>query len=174
MSQVPALVISARDNVATALQPLEAGQVITLGNQSITVAEQTPRGHKIALQLIRKGEDVVKYGSTIGTATEDIPPGAHVHTHNVASGRGRGDLQPRNNTDEHGFRPRNNTDEHGLEPRNNTDEHGLEPRNNTDEHGLQPRNNTDEHGSMVKEVAAEDPRIAEPPDLSPVTGNTVQ
>jgi len=131
VSPVPALVISARDNVATALQPLEAGQTITLGDQSITVAEPTPRGHKIALRLIRKGEDVVKYGSTIGTATDDIAPGAHVHTHNLASGRGRGDLQP--------------------------------------------RIDTDQHGSLVKETpAAEGPRLAEPPDLSPVTGKTVQ
>jgi len=140
VSQVPALVISARDNVATALQPLEAGQVITLGNESITVAEQTPRGHKIALRLIRKGEAVVKYGSTIGTATGDIPPGAHVHTHNVASGRGRGDLRPQMNTDEQG-----------------------------------PRMNTDEHGYLANQTpSAEDPRIAEPPDLSPVTGKTAQ
>lgn len=117
MSQVPALVISARDNVATALQPLEVGQMITIGNEAITVAEPTPRGHKIALHLIRKGEAVVKYGSTIGTATEDIPAGAHVHTHNVASGRGRGDLHT---------------------------------------------------------IASEGPRLAEPPDLSPVTGKTAQ
>jgi hypothetical protein len=34
----------------------------------------------------------VKYGSSIGTATADIPAGAHVHTQNVASTRGRGDL----------------------------------------------------------------------------------
>ena len=27
-----------------------------------------------------------------GVATAEIPPGAHVHTHNVLSGRGRGDL----------------------------------------------------------------------------------
>jgi len=31
-------------------------------------------------------------GSAIGTASADIAAGAHVHTHNVASGRGRGDL----------------------------------------------------------------------------------
>jgi altronate dehydratase len=117
VSPVPALVISARDNVATALEPLEAGQTIVISGQSVTVVEPTPRGHKIALRLIRQGEQVVKYGSTIGTATHDIQPGAHVHTHNVASSRGRGDLHT---------------------------------------------------------TAAEEPRIAEPPDLSPVTGKTVQ
>jgi altronate dehydratase len=92
MTVVPALVITARDNVATALEPLDAGRVLDLDGQVITIAEATPRGHKIALCLIRAGEPVLKYGSTIGTATVDILPGAHVHTHNLASGRGRGDL----------------------------------------------------------------------------------
>ena len=92
MTAVPALVITPRDNVATALEPLDAGRVLDLNGQVITIAESTPRGHKIALCLIRAGEPVLKYGSTIGTATVDILPGAHVHTHNLASGRGRGDL----------------------------------------------------------------------------------
>jgi altronate hydrolase len=92
MSGPPALVIAARDNVATALEALDAGRVLDIAGERITVAQATPRGHKIALRLIRAGEAVLKYGSTIGTATTDIPAGAHVHTHNVASGRGRGDL----------------------------------------------------------------------------------
>jgi altronate dehydratase len=94
MTVAPALVITPRDNVATALEPLDAGTVLDIAGQRITVAQSTPRGHKIALCFIHAGEAVLKYGSTIGTATADIPPGAHVHTHNVASGRGRGDLQP--------------------------------------------------------------------------------
>jgi hypothetical protein len=92
MSGPPALVITARDNVATALETLEPGRVLDINGQRVTVAEATPRGHKIALRPIRAGEPVLKYGSSIGTATADIPAGAHVHTHNVASGRGRGDL----------------------------------------------------------------------------------
>jgi altronate dehydratase len=92
MTVVPALVITPRDNVATALESLDAGRVLDLDGQVITIAEATPRGHKIALCLIRAGEPVLKYGSPIGTATMDILPGAHVHTHNLASGRGRGDL----------------------------------------------------------------------------------
>ena len=52
-----------------------------------------PRGHKIALCDIAAGAAVVKYGSPIGTASSPIAAGTHVHTHNVASARGRGDLQ---------------------------------------------------------------------------------
>jgi altronate hydrolase len=88
----PVLVISARDNVATALEPLERGRTITVRDQTIVVAEPIARGHKISLRAIPAGEAVVKYGSPIGTASCDIAPGTHVHTHNVASSRGRGDL----------------------------------------------------------------------------------
>lgn len=89
------LVISARDNVATALESLEPGQTIALDEQSITVADAVPRGHKVALREICAGEAVLKYGSAIGVASARILPGAHVHTHNVASARGRGDLARR-------------------------------------------------------------------------------
>ena len=87
-----ALVISERDNVATALEPLERGRAIEVAGVPLVILEPVPRGHKVALRPITKGEPVVKYGSPIGTATSDIAAGAHVHVHNVASARGRGDL----------------------------------------------------------------------------------
>lgn len=40
-------------------------------------------GHKYADRDIKKGEDIIKYGCSIGHATEDIKKGEHVHTHNV-------------------------------------------------------------------------------------------
>ncbi len=84
--------ISAYDNVATALEPLPAGGTVQVGDASITLLEDIPRGHKVALRAIASGEPVVKYGSPIGTASRAIAAGAHVHTHNVVSTRGRGDL----------------------------------------------------------------------------------
>lgn len=42
-----------------------------------------PMAHKVAVRSIAKGEPVIKYGMPIGTATEDIPEGAHVHVHNM-------------------------------------------------------------------------------------------
>jgi len=87
-----ALVISDRDNVATALQPLRPGQRVDINESVVVVSEPIARGHKIALRSIPAGDPVIKYGSAIGTASVDIAAGAHVHTHNVASSRGRGDL----------------------------------------------------------------------------------
>jgi altronate dehydratase len=87
------LVISERDNVATALQPLQPGLTLELVGGALAVREPVPSGHKIALRTIRAGEAVIKYGSPIGLATIEIAAGSHVHTHNVASTRGRGDLE---------------------------------------------------------------------------------
>jgi hypothetical protein len=87
-----ALVISGRDNVATALQALAPGQRLDLGESTLIVEEPIAPGHKISLRRIAAGEPVIKYGSPIGTASHDIAAGTHVHTHNVVSSRGRGDL----------------------------------------------------------------------------------
>ena len=87
------LVISDRDNVATALEALEPGRGVEIRGSTIVVRDAIPRGHKIALASIASGEAVIKYGSPIGLASVDIPAGAHVHTHNLSSSRGRGDLE---------------------------------------------------------------------------------
>ena len=86
------LVISERDNVATALQVLDAGRTLSLGGLTVVVREPVPSGHKIAIRAIHSGQEVIKYGSPIGLATSEIAAGSHVHTHNLASTRGRGDL----------------------------------------------------------------------------------
>jgi altronate dehydratase len=86
------LKISERDNVATALEPLEPGRRLDINGSHVAVRDAIPRGHKIALVPIAAGDEVIKYGSPIGLASVDIHPGGHVHTHNVSSSRGRGDL----------------------------------------------------------------------------------
>ncbi len=69
------------DNVAVALQPLTKGDTV-LG---VTALEDIPYAHKVALRAVSAGEAVMKYGYPIGRATCAIEPGAHVHTHNMAS-----------------------------------------------------------------------------------------
>jgi altronate hydrolase len=86
------LVISPRDNVATALEPLSSGDLVDVAGGALRIGEAIPRGHKVALADISTGAAVIKYGSAIGMASAPIPAGAHVHTHNLASVRGRGDL----------------------------------------------------------------------------------
>ena len=67
------------DNVVTAIRPLEVGADVE-GAKALALI---PRGHKVATAPIAKGAVVRKYSQVIGYAAEDIPAGAHVHTHNV-------------------------------------------------------------------------------------------
>ena len=46
-----------------------------------------PIGHKVALQDIKKGDTVWKYGHDIGKAVATIAKGEHVHVHNLKTKR---------------------------------------------------------------------------------------
>jgi len=91
-----AVVFSTKDNVATALADLKAGDTLELkageGTITIKLTAPVPFGHKFSLADIESGSPVIKYGEAIGIATATIQPGDYVHVHNVASARGRGDL----------------------------------------------------------------------------------
>lgn len=85
------------DNVATILSTeIKEGMVVPveLGEETLEIKTNAdiPYGHKIALRPIKKGETILKYGLSLGKATEDIEVGDHVHVHNIESNRGRGDL----------------------------------------------------------------------------------
>ena len=75
--------ITPRDMVAVALCPLKAGEAVSYGAGEIAPLSDIPMGHKVALRDIGQGEPVIKYGFPIGSATEPIPAGSHVHTHNL-------------------------------------------------------------------------------------------
>ncbi|MFW6154737.1 MAG: UxaA family hydrolase [Planctomycetota bacterium] len=77
--------IQPADNVAVAVEALDAGCEARAGDVRIRTVEAVPAGHKVALAPIADGAAIVKYGYPIGHATEAIAPGAHVHTHNVAT-----------------------------------------------------------------------------------------
>lgn len=77
--------LHSHDNVVVALQNITAGEEIHVGDQSITVKEPVSRGHKIAIRHITQDQNIIKYGSPIGHAKEDIETGCWVHTHNTAT-----------------------------------------------------------------------------------------
>lgn len=83
------ILLDSRDNIAIALQELQAGQEISQSDltQPLKVRSAIPRGHKIALTDIAKGEPIIKYGERMGHAYRAIECGTHVHTHNVIGDR---------------------------------------------------------------------------------------
>lgn len=84
-----AIIMAENDTVATALADLKAGQEFDVTAERIRLSEDIEFGHKFSLTAIDTGERIVKYGETIGRATQSIVPGEWVHTHNVASVRAR-------------------------------------------------------------------------------------
>jgi len=76
--------LRADDDVAVALIALPAGAVVELGDNQLTVVNDIPAGHKVAVRAVAAGADVIKYGHAIGQATRPIEVGDHVHTHNLA------------------------------------------------------------------------------------------
>jgi len=94
MNLKKAIRVNPQDNLATVLDDLVAGDRVQVMEKDgevfvIEVLEAIPFGHKFALVDIPEGKDVIKYGESIGVATDDIVKGHYIHTHNLASQRGR-------------------------------------------------------------------------------------
>jgi LDH2 family malate/lactate/ureidoglycolate dehydrogenase len=92
VSGVRAILLQPDDDVAAVLEAVTRDGVIavTLGTSGKTVSELTvrqeiPFGHKVAIRDVVKGKPVHRYGFPIGIATIDIKPGEHVHSHNMRS-----------------------------------------------------------------------------------------
>ncbi len=72
------------DNVVVCLDPMSQGDKISLADgREIQAVQDIPAGHKIAVTDIKQNTNVIKYGYAIGHATEDIPTGGWVHTHDT-------------------------------------------------------------------------------------------
>ena len=91
-----ALQLEVVDNVATVVVDVAKDTHLTVQTPGATVAiaavEAIAFGHKIALQPIKTGEIVTKYGRPIGRATRDIARGGYVGVNNIEGMRGRGDI----------------------------------------------------------------------------------
>ncbi len=83
------LVIKESDNVVTVIAPIKAGEdiIYAMGGEEkrVTASTDIPIYHKAALNDIKKGDIVTKYGCKIGYAIADIKQGEHIHTWNLDS-----------------------------------------------------------------------------------------
>lgn len=77
------------DDVGVAVEDLKKGSkigVVTLEGKAagaVTLLNDVPLGHKVAMRDLSKDKPVIKYGRPVGKAVSAIAKGAHVHTHNV-------------------------------------------------------------------------------------------
>lgn len=75
--------INPLDNVAVALENLNPGDILQVNGRSVCVAEEIPRGHKVALTDLFAGSEVIKYGFSIGNMTEGVKEGCLVNERNL-------------------------------------------------------------------------------------------
>lgn len=75
--------IASGDDVAVALRPLIAGEMLLAGGQEIRPNASIAAGHKLALRALPAGAVVHKYGWPIGRLTAAVLPGDWVHSHNL-------------------------------------------------------------------------------------------
>jgi hypothetical protein len=83
--QICLLQINSADNVAVAVQALQAGHKENIGGAMLVVLQNVNLGAKLALRDIAVGEKIIKFGEPIGSASEAILAGEYVHTHNLQS-----------------------------------------------------------------------------------------
>jgi len=80
------------DSVAVAVRDLTPGSVSGAylegpDGVEVELLSEVPLGHKLALEDIDSGADVIEYGIRVAIATKDIRRGDYVHVHNVRSAR---------------------------------------------------------------------------------------
>ena len=82
------LKIHPADNVAVAVDALEADVQVDVDGEAVTLQTDVPAGHKVALRDLPEGTSVVKYGFPIGHTTADVRQGEHLHAHNLQTDLG--------------------------------------------------------------------------------------
>ncbi len=79
------ILLAPRDNCVAVAASLAAGEHLLIDGIEVVIGQPVGIGHKLARRDIVTGEKILKYGAVIGSATQAIARGAHIHLHNLAS-----------------------------------------------------------------------------------------
>lgn len=83
MEQSSFIKINAADTVIVCLRPFSKGESVRVDEKEITILQDTPAGHKILIQNVGKGTNIIKYGYPIGHAKEDLQAGQWINENNL-------------------------------------------------------------------------------------------
>jgi SAF domain len=79
------ILLHSDDNVFIVRKSIAAGEKIEVQEKTVMFQNEIGLGHKIAAREIAAGEQIIKYGVSIGSAIMKIEKGDHVHLHNMKS-----------------------------------------------------------------------------------------
>lgn len=86
---INALLMDEKDNVVTCVSDIQQGENIVYRHAdticTLIAKENIPYCHKAALTDIPQGEDIIKYGESLGKTTVSVNRGAWVADHNLVS-----------------------------------------------------------------------------------------
>jgi len=85
MSDKRFILLHENDNVFVCCQQMAAAETINIEGQEFNLKSDINVGHKLARRDIDKGEKIIKYGVSIGSAITEIVTGEHVHIDNIKS-----------------------------------------------------------------------------------------
>lgn len=83
MEQSSFIKINRADSVFVCLRPMKKGETVEIDGKSIELRQDTPAGHKVLINDVSKGADIIKYGYPIGHAKEDLKAGQWVNENNL-------------------------------------------------------------------------------------------
>lgn len=75
--------INPADSVVVCLRAFSQGETIEVDGQKITIAQDTPMGHKVLIKDTAAGENIIKYGYPIGHAMQAMKAGEWVNENNL-------------------------------------------------------------------------------------------
>ena len=83
MEKTSFIKINPADSVVVCLRPFSKGEQINVDGKDITLAQDTPAGHKVLINDTAKGENIIKYGYPIGHAMDNLKAGEWVNENNL-------------------------------------------------------------------------------------------
>ena len=83
MKQSNFIKINPADTVVVCLREFKKGETIDVNGKSIEISQDTPIGHKILLNDVTKGTNIIKYGYPIGHVKENLKAGQWINDDNL-------------------------------------------------------------------------------------------
>lgn len=81
----PVILLHPDDNILVCVKQFHPGDEISIDGETFISEIDIAVGHKIARVNLQQGDKVYRYGAPIGSMTDAVAKGQHVHMHNMKS-----------------------------------------------------------------------------------------
>jgi len=85
VKQVQSIALHCSDNIVIVVRAVAAGDAVVIDGEPVCAKSAIAIGHKVARYNMAEGTKILRYGAPIGTLTEGVSKGDHVHLNNLKS-----------------------------------------------------------------------------------------